>query len=45
MTRVDGPRLSAFADGFLLPLILIARLSGWLDRMGKSAAAWLLPDE
>ncbi len=34
--------LNGFVDGFLLPFAGIVRLSGYLDRLGKRIADWLV---
>ena len=34
--------MSNFVDGFLYPFALVARVSGWLDQLGKRIAAWLV---
>lgn len=35
---------NSFTDGFLLPFEKIWRLLGWMDRLGRKGAEWILPD-
>lgn len=40
---LTNPYLSSFVDGFILPFALVARVSGWLDGIGRRIADWLVP--